>query len=123
MTTTASIDRTINRTESLALQRARATVDSFVDQNGRLRHTDRRCNSITEAIRGALQRTTSGFHSVRCSFFLYCPDHVRGLKFGHHSLQRVAQRAPPPAPALPWLDVDVYIVQEPRRYTETRPAL
>eukprot|EP01046_Picozoa_sp_COSAG06_P008811 COSAG06_NODE_450_length_15622_cov_25.221671_7_plen_146_part_00 len=41
----------------------------------------------------------------------------------HPSLQRVAQRAPPPAPALPWLDVDIYIVQEPRRYTETRPAL
>jgi hypothetical protein len=54
MTTTASIDRAINRTESLALQRARATVDSFINHNGRLWHTDRRCNSITKAIRGAL---------------------------------------------------------------------
>ena len=52
--TAASINRAINRAEGFALQRARATVDSFVDQNGRLRHTDRRCDGISEAIRGAL---------------------------------------------------------------------
>ena len=46
---------------------------------------------VTEAIRGALQRTTSGFHGVRRPLLFHCLDHIGGLKFGHTGFQRVAQ--------------------------------